>query len=82
VFRSAIVRRPDHIAVNIKPHFPADINLSAAVAMLDYLIEKKMGSGICSPGQCGPRVDVLERSPTWTLTRQSKHRLSSFAVLS
>ncbi|KAL8329723.1 hypothetical protein RB597_005144 [Gaeumannomyces tritici] len=55
VFRSAVARCRDHIANNIQPHFPADVNVAAAVVMLEHLMVEKTGSGIPSPGRFGPR---------------------------
>jgi len=55
VFRAAIARCRDHIVKNIQPHFPADVNVAAAVTMLQHLIVEKTGSGIPSPGEFGER---------------------------
>ncbi|KAM5350191.1 hypothetical protein ACJ41O_006696 [Fusarium nematophilum] len=50
MFREAVKRCEEHIREHILPHFPNDRNVLAAITMLDYLVTKKTGSGIPSPG--------------------------------
>jgi hypothetical protein len=51
IYRVAIERCLAHIQRNILPHFPTDINVKAAITMLEYLIAERTVSGIPIPGE-------------------------------
>jgi hypothetical protein len=49
IFRNAIARCLDHIRLKIQPHFPNDIEIPAAIEMLEYLLESGTNSGLADP---------------------------------
>ena len=63
VYRKAIARCLEHITRNIQPHFPNDVNVKAAVTMLEYLLQEKTASGIPCPGELSARRNASSPIP-------------------